>query len=218
MNSKNTLAVLAVALVLTALSPASARAALIGHFVHDYSSVVITLDVYDNQPGGRYLWQYTVSNISYDPNPGTTNGFSGFETYLPTPIPEIADIIPNAGTVPAWDVNCCSGNPVEWDRTNTDGNGVMPGEVGVFSFTTNPRQVAINNDGWFHSWVSDSQTNIISTPGMHVPLVEGFGASSFRDGPGTDLFKVWSDGDGPAAPCLRCSGTGIRPPVSAALT
>lgn len=173
MKFKTFLFVSVISLLVSTSFSSPVHAALIGHFVHDYTSVVITLDVYDGQPGGRYLWQYTVENISYDPVPGNTNGFSGFETYLPTPIAEIADITPNDGTVPPWEVNCCSGNPVEWDRDNTAGDGIMPGQTGVFSFTTYPRQIAINESGWFHTWQNDLQTYIVDTPGMHVPLVEG---------------------------------------------
>ncbi len=156
-----------------------ANASLIGSFSHVYgfgvdpSAVVIDLKVFDGQPGGRYLWEYTVTNNSYDPNPGTSNGFSGFELFLPTPIPGIADITPNPTSTPPWEINCCSGNPTEWDIRNSDGLGVMPSSVGIFSFTTDPRLVAINDNGWFHTWQSDIQTDIVPTPGMHVPWVPG---------------------------------------------
>ena len=162
--------------VLTLAMPA--RAANIGTFVHSYTDfgsggqVDITLNVFDGQPGGRYLWEYTVNNISFDPIPGTSNGFSGFELFLPSPIPEIADLTAPGG-IPPWEVDCCSGSPVEWDIRNSEGNGVMPGETGVFSFTTDPRAIAINDAGWFHSWQFDSQTDITPTVGMHVPWVPG---------------------------------------------
>ena len=173
MKSRLTGAVCALLLCISTLT----NAALIHHFDISYAAgaVDIALDVFDAQAGGRYLWQYTVSNNSYDPNPGTSNGFSGFELYLPTPIPEIGDITaPSPGIVAGgWETNCCSGNPTEWDIRDSDGLGVMPGQVGIFSFTTDPRQVAINNDGWFHSWQNGVQIDIISTLGMHVPLVPG---------------------------------------------
>lgn len=155
-----------------------ARATLIGSFSHTYTDpdsggqVDIDLSVFDGQAGGRYLWEYTVRNISFDPNPGTSNGFSGFELFLPSPIPEIADLTAPGG-IPPWEVDCCSGRPVEWDIPNRDGLGVMPGGTGVFSFTTNPRSIAINSDGWFHTWQFDSQFSIVPTIGMHVPLVPG---------------------------------------------
>jgi len=160
----------------------SASATLLGHFDHSYAGVDIALDLFDGQPGGRYLWRYTVTNNSFDPNPGTSNGFSGFELFLPALIPEIADVSPNPGSSPPWEVDCCSGSPVEWDRPNSDGNGVMPGDFGLFSFTTDPRQVAINDGGWFHTWEFDSQTNIITTSGMHVPWVPGLVTPPCGDG------------------------------------
>lgn len=159
----------------------SARASLLHHFDHSYTDpfsggvVEIDLDVFDGQAGGKYLWQYTVTNINFNPNPGVSNGFSGFELFLPSSIPEIGNITapaPGIGT-PGWETNCCSGLPLEWDIRNNDGNGVMPGEIGIFSFTTDPRQVAINDAGWFHTWENNSQTSIVTTIGMHVPLVPG---------------------------------------------
>lgn len=161
------------------LGAEGANAAQIHEFSHTYAfgadanAVEIDLRVFNDQPGGKYLWEYTVTNNSYDPNPGTSNGFSGFELFLPSPIPEISDVTPNPASTPPWEINCCSGNPVEWDIRNSDGDGVMPGESMVFSFLTNPRQVAINNDGWFHTWQFDVQTDIVPTIGMHVPLVPG---------------------------------------------
>jgi hypothetical protein len=155
------------------LTAGSANAVLLHHFDHSYDggSVEIDLDVFDN--GGLYSWEYTVTNNSYDPNPGVTNGFSGFELFLPSPIAEIANIVPNPGSSPPWEHNCCSGLPLEWDIRDNVGLGVMPGFSLVFSFTTNPRQVAINNEGWFHSWANGTQVNIVDTIGMHVPLVPG---------------------------------------------
>lgn len=168
--------VAAVALAFGALvvsGPASAG--LLAHFDHSYlgGAVEIDLDVYSgapDAPAGKYLWKYTVTNISYDPTPGSSNGFSGFELFLPSPIPEIADITDPA---PGWEHNCCSGLPQEWDIRNSNGLGIMPGQTGIFSFTTDPRLVAINDAGWFHSWVSDLQTSTNPTVGMHVPLVPG---------------------------------------------
>jgi hypothetical protein len=152
-----------------------AEAALIGSFGHSYlgGDVLIDLKIFDGQPGGRYLWEYTVTNVGYDPVPGTSNGFSGFELFLPSPIPEIDDVLPDGSSVPPWENDCCSGSPVEWDIRNSDGLGIMPGESGVFSFTTFPRDVAVNDDGWFHTWQLDVQTDIVPTPGMHVPWVPG---------------------------------------------
>ena len=151
-----------------------ASAALIAHYDHSYLSgaVEIDLDVYTDPEAsaGKYLWKYTVTNNSYDPVPGSTNGFSGFELFLPSPIPEIANITDPS---PGWVHNCCSGLPQEWDIRNSAGLGIMPGSSGVFSFETDPRLIAINDTGWFHSWVNDAQTSTVPTIGMHVPLVPG---------------------------------------------
>jgi hypothetical protein len=130
------------------------------------------VDVFDNFMGdfSKYLWQYTVTNNSFDPNPGTSNGFSGFETDLPAAVADIGDVFaPSA----AWLIDCCSGAPVEWDITNTLGLGVMPGETGVFGFTTLPRFITTST-GWFHTWENDVQTYISDyglTPGETGPEV-----------------------------------------------
>jgi hypothetical protein len=144
-----------------------ANASLIGSFSHTYGAVEIDLSVFNGQPGGRYLWEYTVHNNGYGAASGQ-NGFSGFELYLPTGIPEIGDITPNE---PDWEIDGFSGHPVEWDRVS--GLGILPGESGIFSFTTDPRAIATNDDGWYHTWQGGVQTDIVSTPGMHVPWVPG---------------------------------------------
>jgi len=64
---------------------------------------------------GKYWWKYDVTNNTFDPVPGTSNGFSGFELALPVSVPDIGDI---SAPDPAWDVDCCSGLPVEWDKDN----------------------------------------------------------------------------------------------------
>ena len=165
----------AVAFAVSTLAGGLANAGLIHHFDHSYlaGAVEIDLDVFSGgpeAPAGKYLWRYTVTNFSYDPTPGTSNGFSGFELFLPSPIAEIADITDPG---PGWVHNCCSGLPQEWDIRDSVGLGVMPASSGIFSFTTDPRSVAINDAGWFHSWEFDSQVSIATTIGMHVPLVPG---------------------------------------------
>src|SRR5690349_2237219 len=139
---------------------ASAFAGLIFSNTHHYGfggkadAVQIVVDVFDN--GSSYLWQYTVTNNSFDPNPGVSNGFSGFETALPLAVPDLGNV---TSPGPKWETDCCSGQPVEWDIRNEDGNGIMPGETGVFSFTSLPR-FRTNSDGWFHSWENNGQTNV----------------------------------------------------------
>ena len=141
-------------------------------FGGDANAIVIDVSVHDNFMGdfNKYLWEYKVTNNSYDPTPGTTNGFSGFETALPIAVPDLGDQFgPNA----SWDFNCCSGLEVEWDVRNRDGNGVMPGQMGVFGFTSLPRLIT-NSTGWFHTWTSNSQSHIVNYPagdGPEVPNV-----------------------------------------------
>jgi hypothetical protein len=142
---------------------------------HAYGLVTIQVDVYDNYLGDftKYHWVYTVTNHTYDPNPGVSNGFSGFELALPMAVPDIADIAAPDGIGP-WLINCCSGLPVEWDLTNTGGGlvggGTMPGETEVYSFTTAPRLVTAST-GWFHTWQTDVQTDIINYPLGNEPEV-----------------------------------------------
>jgi hypothetical protein len=125
--------------------------------------VTVVVEVHDNCGGNPafYEWKYTVTNHTYDPNPGTSNGFSGFETALPAAVPDIHGIQPN---VPQnWMINCCSGLPVEWDKNNTGGLGVMPGQTQVFRYCTLPRLI-VPSTGWFHTWEFDSQSWIINYP------------------------------------------------------
>jgi hypothetical protein len=128
--------------------------------------IVIESNVFDN--GATYLWEYTVTNNSYDPVPGSSNGFSGFELALPGGFPPDLDNVtsPSAG----WVSNCCSGLPMEWDIRNSAGPGVMPGETGVFSFTTLPRFIQTADDGWFHTWQNDVQTDLVFYGADNAPL------------------------------------------------
>jgi PEP-CTERM motif len=135
-------------------------------FAGDPTAVVIESRLFDN--GTSFLWEYTVTNNSYDPSPGATNGFSGFELALPGGfVPDLGNI-KNPG--PAWEDNCCSGKPMEWDIRNSAGQGIMPGQSGVFSFTTLPRQVGTATDGWFHTWSHDAQTNLVFYGANNAPL------------------------------------------------
>jgi hypothetical protein len=142
----------------------------------DPTAVVIRVDVFNNYLGdfGKYQWVYTVTNNTYEPVPGTSNGFSGFELALPVFVPDIGDITAPDGIGP-WLINCCSGQPVEWDLTNSAGapvaGGTLPGQTEVYSFTTLPRLITIST-GWFHTWQTDVQTDIVNYPpgdGPEVP-------------------------------------------------
>jgi hypothetical protein len=145
-----------------------APTALIYSNSHNYGSVVIDVNIYNNYFGDPtyYWWTYIVRNNSFDPNPGFTNGFSGFELALPVNVPDIANISPTA----PWIVNGFSGQPVEWDLRNSGGLGVMPGDTGTFSFSTLPRLISTSS-GWFHSWQGDSQTDITNYPPDNAPEV-----------------------------------------------
>jgi hypothetical protein len=157
----------------------SASAAVIFTNTHIYpdqlgnaGAITIQVDVSDNFLGdfSKYDWRYTVTNTFYSP-PGDTNGFSGFELALPVPvgsIPDLGDVYgptpPPGGVTGGWETNCCSGLPVEWDIRTEVGLGIMPGETGVFGFSTAPRFLT-NSTGWFHTWTRDDgvsfQTDIV---------------------------------------------------------
>ena len=147
-------------------------------FGADPLAVVIKVEVFDNYAGDftKYHWVYTVTNNSFEPNPGSSNGFSGFETTLPASVPDIGDISAPDG-IPPWAINCCSGAPVEWDLSNSAGapvaGGTLPGQTEVYGFTTLPRLI-VQSTGWFHTWETDIQTFIVSYPpgdGVEVPDV-----------------------------------------------
>jgi hypothetical protein len=134
---------------------------LISENTHQYNwngvtdAVTIKVDVFNQ--GSNYLWQYTVTNNGFNPTNG--NGFSGFELALPVGAGGAGDIANVTAPNSSWIIDCCSGEPVEWDITNTGGNGVLVGNTGVFSFTTLPRSIT-NSTGWFHTWISNSQEDI----------------------------------------------------------
>ena len=141
---------------------------------HNYGQITIKVDVLNNYLGDftKYQWIYTVHNISYDPNPGTSNGFTGFELALPLFVPDIANITAPDGIGP-WVINCCSGQPVEWDLPNgvdVVGGGTMPGQTEIYTFTTLPRLITVST-GWFHTWQFGSQTDIVNYPPADAPEV-----------------------------------------------
>ncbi len=160
-----------------AITPINASAATILMSSHSYlgGAVLIDVEVLDNYLGdfGKYHWKYHVTNVGFDPEPGVSNGFSGFETALPAGVPDLDD----RAAPPGWEFDCCSGAPVEYDIRNSAGLGVMPGEEGDFSFTSLPRFIT-NSTGWFHTWKGDGQTDII------------FYASSSMDGLGPEVPDV----------------------------
>jgi hypothetical protein len=144
-------------------------------FGADPAAIVIRVDVFNNYFGdfNKYWWVYTVTNNSYEPAPGSSNGFSGFELALPIFVPDIGDISAPDG-IPPWLINCCSGQPVEWDLTNTGGapvaGGTLPGQTEFYGFTTLPRLIT-QSTGWFHTWETDIQTFIVNYPSGDGPEV-----------------------------------------------
>jgi hypothetical protein len=143
--------------------------------IHNYGNVIIKVDVYNNYFGDftKYRWVYTVSNVGYEPNPPSSNGFSGFELALPAAVPDIADITAPDG-IPPWQINTYSGAPVEWDLTNTNGapvgGGTLPGQTEEYSFSTLPRLITLST-GWFHTWQQDVQTDLFYYPTDDAPEV-----------------------------------------------
>jgi len=142
---------------------------------HFYGAIDIKVEVYNHfgLDFTKYWWVYTVTNHTYDPLPGISNGFSGFELALPVFVPDIANIAAPDG-IPPWAINCCSGLPVEWDLTNAAGapvgGGTMPGQTEMYSFTTLPRLITVSS-GWFHTWENGGQTDIINYPTTDAPEV-----------------------------------------------
>ncbi len=171
---------------------------------HNYGSIVIRVDVFDNFGGDftKYWWVYSVTNLTFDPSPGVTNGFSGFETALPSPVPDIANV---ATPGPGWIIDCCSGLPVEYDVPQ--GPGVLPGFSGVFSFTTAPRLI-VPSTGWFHTWAFGGQTDIIYYPVGDEPEVPdvisdpGQELCCYRDATGAYICQIL-----PAGQCTFMGGT-----------
>jgi hypothetical protein len=141
-------------------------------------------------------FQYVVANQSYDPIPGITNGFSGFQILFPGPVPELYNQqSPAVGGL--WQQNAFSGQfppfGVEWDAP-LPGLGIMPGEIGIFSYCTFERVdvvVEAPDAGWFHTWG-------LALP---EPIIDADGSASRFDGvPGSvevtigDLLNTWPTG------------------------
>ena len=120
---------------------------------------------------GNYKWTYIVKNISYEPSPGFSNGFSGFNIHFPVAVPEFHSQTGPSG----WEMNCCGVIPpfgAEWDIRNSDGYGIPIGGKAVFSFRTAPRELVVYSSH-AHTWISDIQVNIfygdLFVPGELLP-------------------------------------------------
>jgi len=133
-------------------------------------SISLTSTVYDNFGGDftKWLFEYDVNNISYDPFPGsglpgsgTTNGLSGYQIVFPLDILSLADQFAPAG----WFLNCCGVTPpfgAEADIDNSAGLGLTIGDSGLFGFTT-PAFTPFSNayeGSWAHSWIDNGQAFI----------------------------------------------------------
>ncbi|MEA2093456.1 MAG: hypothetical protein U9P11_02695, partial [Pseudomonadota bacterium] len=130
-------------------------------------------------------FEYVVENHSYDPIPGTTNGYSGFQILFPSAVPELhSQRSPTVGG--PWQQNAFSGQfppfGVEWDAA-LPGVGIMPGETGTFSFCTAERvDVVVEAEGqgqgpagWAHTWGLEVPEEIIDADGIATAGVGGPG-------------------------------------------
>ena len=182
-------------------------------------SVVITENVYEGcyDVDGSFnphdmTWEYVVDNIDYDPIPGLTNGFSGFQVIFPGPVDELYNqLSPTIGG--PWEQNAYSGvvNGAEWDAP-LPGVGIMPGETGVFSFCANEREDVVTEGNWAHTWglgvpepIVDADGTVSRFSGVPgaVEVAIGSALTSWPTGfwnEGLDMFDtdgdgVWSPGD-----------------------
>ena len=152
-------------------------------------------------------FEYVVTNQTYDPIPGTTNGLSGFQIIFNQSIPELYNQqSPVVGG--AWVQNAFSGQfppfAVEWDVPFGPPNfGIMPGQTGDFSFCTARRQdIVVNNppqntlsfgpNGWAHTWLG-GQGFIFNGPNS-IPgdlILSVGGATTFLgDGSGSTASSI----------------------------
>ncbi len=162
-------------------------------------------------------WAYVVDNLSYDPHPGATNGFSGFQILFPGPVPELYNQQSPAIGGP-WLQNTFSGQfppfGVEWDAP-LPGLGIMPGQTGTFSFCTwERRDVVVKSEGegggpagWAHTWgllvpepIIDADGTLSPARGVpaFVEVTIGDPLTSWPDVPpvqGTEGLD-WFDNDG----------------------
>jgi hypothetical protein len=160
--------------------------------------VQITADVFDNFGGDftRYEWRYTVDNISYDPEPGLTTGFSGL--HLVFALPGVADIGDQYGPA-EWVFNqdhegldlylpvpAIPPAGIGWDTAITLLPGIMPGSSGEFGFTTSD-QVFI---GLYGPGLTVAHSNVVN--GVAVGFFTGNIAAPFVPIPAA----VWLFGSG----------------------
>jgi hypothetical protein len=210
--------VIAVALMLS-LAPVTAMAFDDGGMVLIWSTparlwtdpgsggqVLITVHKYEGVelPDGTFIphdmtWVYEVENLNYDPEPGVTNGFSGFQILFPGPVAELYNQqSPTIGG--PWKQNSFSGQfppwGVEWDA-DLPGTGIMPGQTGVFSFCTFERVNVFYPEsgsgsgpaGWAHTWGLSLPEPIIDLDGSATP-----GVGSTQEVAILDTIRGWPTG------------------------
>jgi hypothetical protein len=121
-------------------------------WVDPSSSGVVDIAVTVTDNGLTMDWVYNVTNISYDPAPGASNGLSGFHLVFADAVPELSNVFGPAG----WINNCCGVPPPDgwvWDITNNLGFGIAVGASDLFGFTTGQRGLVVQSGSWMHSWV-----------------------------------------------------------------
>jgi len=181
--------------------------------------VEITLNLYE-LVNHDMKWEYEVYNVSYDPEPGYTNGFSGFQIIFTEAVPELYNqTSPSVGGT--WEQNAYSGvtNGVEWDVRLANGNGIMIGETGTFSFCTAEREPIYSGAsgsgqgpaGWAHTWgltvpepIIDLDGTATSGVGSTQEVAIGDSLVSWPTGMDVegidwfdnDLSTTWTAGDG----------------------
>lgn len=115
-------------------------------------------------------WTYTISNLSYDPTPGTTNGLSGFNIVFAADVPELSNVFGPAG----WENNCCAPTDgAEWDIKHSAGFGIAVGASDSFGFTTDRREIVFQGaaelGSYMHSWEDFDQPTTLFRGGILVP-------------------------------------------------
>jgi hypothetical protein len=149
--------------------------------------VRITVEAIDNFEGNfdRYEWKYTVDNLTFDPIPGTTNGFGGLHIVFALPtVPGIndqhgptdwvfnqehvgLDILPAPATPPSG---------IGWDATPAM-LGLLPGTSSEFSFTTPDNVIVlVSHLQVAHTWQNGTPVNffggLLATPATPEPTTE----------------------------------------------
>ena len=186
-HTRRVVALLVAALGALALAaPGSAQLVLVDSHQFTWTDpasggvVLIREEVYRGCSDGHaneMTFKYHVLNQSYSPAAGN-NGLSGFQIVFPAPIPEVHNqVAPTTGG--PWDMNAFSGigppNGLEWDVENDDGNGILVGQTGDFSYCTGLRDdVVVNSppanpsgngpNGWAHTWVGNVQQFLFNGP------------------------------------------------------